>query len=44
MEWLMKMNLAIDYIEEHLNDEISYEMAADLACCSNYHFVRVRLN
>lgn len=41
MEWLMKMNLAIDYIEEHLNDEISYEMAADLACCSNYHFQKM---
>lgn len=41
MEWLMKMNQALGYIEEHLHGEISYKKAADIACCSSYHFQRM---
>ena len=41
MEWLDRLNRAVDYIENHLEDEISYEEAAKLACCSTFHFQRM---
>lgn len=41
MEWLKKLGAAIDYIEDNLDKEISYEEAAHIACCSPYYFQRV---
>lgn len=41
MEWLNRMNHAVDYIELNLADDISYEKAAQIACCSTYHFQRM---
>lgn len=41
MEWLKKLGAAIDYIEENLDGEISYEEAACIACCSPYYFQRI---
>lgn len=41
MDWLDRMNNVIDYIEAKLADEISYEEAARIACCSTYHFQRM---
>lgn len=41
MDWLEHMNAAIEYIEMHLADEISYDRAARIACCSTYHFQRM---
>ncbi len=41
MDWLNQMNAAIEYIETHLTDEISYDNAAKIACCSTYHFQRM---
>jgi AraC family transcriptional regulator len=41
MEWLDRMNNALDYIELNLSDEISYEKLAQIACCSTYHFQRM---
>lgn len=41
MEWLERLNCAIDYIEEHLADEIRYDEAAKIACCSTFHFQRM---
>ena len=41
MDWLDHMNAAMDYIEAHLADEISYDQAARLACCYTYHFQRM---
>ena len=41
MEWIKRLNDAIDYIEEHLLEEISYEEIAKIACCSTYHFQRM---
>lgn len=41
MEWLNRMNHAVDYIELNLADEISYDKAAKIACCSTYHFQRM---
>lgn len=41
MDWLDHMNAAIDYIEERLDDEIDYNKAARIACCSLFHFQRM---
>ena len=41
MDWLVRMNNAMDYIECNLADEISYEKVAQIACCSTYHFQRM---
>lgn len=41
MEWLKRLSSAVDYIEEHLTDEISYDEAAKIACCSTYYFQRM---
>ena len=41
MEWLKKIGAAIDYIEDHLDQEISYDEAARIACCSTYYFQRI---
>jgi AraC family transcriptional regulator len=38
---LKKFNDALDYIEDNLKDEIEYEKAAKIACCSTYHFQRM---
>lgn len=41
MEWLERLNDALDYIESNLDGEIDYAIAAKLACCSVYHFQRM---
>lgn len=41
MEWLKQLSQAIDYIEDNLESEISYEEAARIACCSTYYFQRM---
>ena len=41
VEWLQPFNQAINYIEENLSATISYEHAAQIACCSTYHFQRM---
>jgi AraC family transcriptional regulator len=41
MEWLKNLSSAIDYIEDNLAGEISYEEAAKIACCSVYYFQRM---
>lgn len=41
MEWLRKLSAAIDYIENHLDGDISYDEAAKIACCSTFYFQRV---
>lgn len=41
MEWLKKISQAIDYIESNLTDDISYDEAAEIACCSTYYFERM---
>lgn len=41
MDWLDRMNNAMDYIEAHLTETINYEQAARIACCSTYHFQRM---
>lgn len=41
MEWITRLNDAIQYIEEHLLEEISYGELAKIACCSTFHFQRM---
>lgn len=41
MEWLKKLSAAIDYIEENLDGDISYNEAARIACCSTFYFQRI---
>ncbi len=41
MEWLSKMNAAIDYIEEHLEGKIDLNAVARIACCSLSRFQRM---
>ncbi|WP_094606733.1 hypothetical protein SPSIL_011560 [Sporomusa silvacetica DSM 10669] len=41
MDWLERMGRAMGYIEENLAGEIDFRTAAELACCSVYHFQRM---
>lgn len=41
MEWIERLNSAINYIEEHLTTDIDYDELARIACCSTYHFQRM---
>ena len=41
MEWVHKLNQSMNYIEEHLTDEIDYEQLGRIACCSAYHYQRM---
>ncbi|HFL2581655.1 TPA: GyrI-like domain-containing protein [Clostridioides difficile] len=41
MEWIERLNKAINYIEENITKEIEYEQVAKIACCSTYHFQRM---
>ncbi|WP_346939945.1 AraC family transcriptional regulator [uncultured Clostridium sp.] len=41
MEWLKNFSKAIDYIEQNLDGNISYEEAAKIACCSTNYFQRM---
>lgn len=36
-----KLGAAIDYIEDNLDKEISYDEAARIACCSPYYFQHI---
>lgn len=41
MDLLVRFNSALDYIENNLDNEISYTIVAKTACCSEYHFSRM---
>lgn len=41
MDWIGRLNSAIDYIEENICDTINIEEVAKIACCSTYHFQRM---
>ncbi len=41
MKWIERLNNAINYLEEHLTEEIDYDQTAAIACCSTYHFQRM---
>lgn len=41
MDWLNRMNEAINYIEENLDQEIDYNQLAKITCCSSFHFSKL---
>jgi AraC family transcriptional regulator len=41
MECLQKMNDSLDYLEEHLCEEVNIEEVAKVACLSKFHFQRM---
>ncbi|MBP2116331.1 AraC family transcriptional regulator [Paenibacillus silagei] len=41
MEWLERMNRAISYIEDNLEQDIDYDQIAKIALCSVYQFQRM---
>lgn len=43
MDWSTRINRAIDYIEENLEDDIDLKYAAQLACCSLNSFTNMFL-
>lgn len=41
MNWISGIQRAIDYVEEHITEDIDYGMVAKEACSSEFHFQRV---
>ena len=41
MDWIIGIQKAINYIEEHLTEEIDYDAVAAQSYSSSYHFQRV---
>lgn len=41
MEWLRNFNKAVNYIEEHLTDELDLNKLGSVAGCSGFHFQRM---
>ena len=41
MEWIDRMNQSLQYIEEHLTDNVDYAQLGQIACCSAYHYQRM---
>lgn len=41
MEWLKNLSNAIEYVESHLDKEISSDEIAKRACCSTFYFQRL---
>ena len=41
MEWIKRLNASIDYIERHLEGRVDYQQAAQIACCSVFHYQRM---
>ena len=41
MEWIERLNSAVEYMEDHLLEKIDYEKVAEIANCPAYHFQRM---
>jgi len=41
MDWIKRMNLAIEYIEDNLDSELDINEAAKIASSSPFHFQRM---
>ena len=41
MDWIERLNCAINYIEENLDHELDMEIVGKIAGCSSYHFQRM---
>ena len=43
MEWIERLNSAVEYMEAHLLEKIDYEKVAEIANCPAYYFQRMFL-
>lgn len=43
MDWMKRLNQSIDYIEQHLAEELDYEKIAEIADCPSYYFQQMFL-
>jgi AraC family transcriptional regulator len=41
VEWVERLNQSVNYIEDNLDEEIDFNQAARIACCSTYHYQRM---
>jgi AraC family transcriptional regulator len=41
MEWIERLNSAVNYIEANIKETIDLEEVSKIACCSTYHFQRM---
>lgn len=41
MDWMMRLNEAMQYLEGHLTEEVDYGELGRISCCSSYHFQRM---
>lgn len=41
MDWITGIQRALDYMEDHITEEIDYEKLGRISCSSPYHFQRV---
>lgn len=41
MDWITGIQSAVNYIEDHITDELDYEEIARQAACSNFYFQRI---
>lgn len=41
MEWIERLNSAVNYIEENIKETIDLEEISKIVCCSTYHFQRM---
>jgi len=41
MEWIERLNGAINYIENHICEKINLDEVAKITCCGTYHFQRM---
>lgn len=41
MDWITEIQKGIDYIEDHIMEELDYSMIAKVAYSSNFHFQRI---
>lgn len=43
MEWMQRLNQSIEYMEEHITEELDYEKVAQVANCPSYYFQQMFL-
>lgn len=43
MDWMKRLNQSIEYIEQHLTEELDYEKIAGIAGCPSYYFQQMFL-
>lgn len=41
MDWIERLNHAVNYIEEHLTEKIDYDELSRIIDCPSYHFQKM---